>query len=130
MGYIIFFIVDTDEEKLRYQADHDLLTGILNRSAIVKVLVSNNARTRNQVVAAVMTDIDHFKRINDTHGHLVGDEVLKAVTRILGVSLRKGDSLGCFGGEGSEALIKRADKALYSAKNNGRNRADLMQLPE
>ena len=176
--YYFSFIVNTAEEKLRFQAEHDLLTGILNRNTIVKILVSNIAKNQNQIIAIVMTDIDHFKRINDRHGHLVGDEVLKAVTRILGISLREADSLGRFGGEefimvlpgchlskalgvaerirrlvadtpvstsagdikvsmsfgvavmqsgwgeDSEALINRADRALYSAKNNGRNRVE------
>jgi len=73
-------------ENLRFQATHDALTGIWNRGAIVAMLRRELDRAfRSQgSVAVLMLDLDHFKRINDTHGHLAGDDVLKeAANRVV-----------------------------------------------
>ena len=176
--YYFSYIADSAEQKLMYEANHDLLTGVLNRNAIMKVLLTCIVRGQTRTVAVIMGDIDHFKNINDTYGHLVGDEVLKDVSRTLGISLRDADALGRFGGEefiivlpgchlsaalgvaerirrlvdaspvstsagiinltmsfgvsyiqngreeDTEGLLKTVDKALYLAKNNGRNRVE------
>jgi diguanylate cyclase len=163
----------------RRDAMTDPLTGLANRKAFDRKLreESQQARANREPVSLVMCDIDHFKRVNDTHGHQVGDQVLKLVaqtlrqcvkgqdiaaryggeefavilpqTNVLGASavaefvrrtveskkiVRKGsgDSLGSvtmsFGvaslgpGESAESLVERADRALYVAKQNGRNR--------
>ncbi|MEM5788667.1 MAG: diguanylate cyclase [Syntrophobacteraceae bacterium] len=86
---------------LAYEAMHDPLTGVLNRRAILNSLsreLSREQRQRNGF-AIGLCDIDHFKRINDTYGHIVGDEVLCGFVRILESGLRKYDRLGRFGGE-------------------------------
>jgi diguanylate cyclase (GGDEF)-like protein len=82
-------------------ADHDGLTGLFNHNAIVKVLrreISRSARS-GAPTAVLMIDVDFFKKINDTHGHFVGDAVLEEVaTRILN-TVRPYDVVGRFGGE-------------------------------
>jgi two-component system cell cycle response regulator len=88
-------------EALRIQATHDALTGVWNRRAILEMLGTELARSRRDElpVAAAMADLDHFKRINDTYGHVVGDAVLgEAVSRMRGL-LRPYDAIGRYGGE-------------------------------
>jgi diguanylate cyclase (GGDEF)-like protein len=157
----------------------DPLTETGNRIAMEQTLKRevDIARRTLQPLSVLMVDIDHFKRINDSHGHLVGDEALKAVATALKDSLRNVDmvfryggeefmvllsntsreaasmvgerlrmavlgiqylvenraielsvSLGCstlLPGESMESLLRRADKALYISKRDGRNRLSM-----
>lgn len=82
-------------------ANHDALTGLLNRRAIMEALPKEIKRNKRQeqVLCIGMCDIDHFKEINDTYGHLVGDEVLKEVTKRMQRVLRDYDLIGRYGGE-------------------------------
>jgi len=86
---------------LEHQATHDTLTGLWNRGAILELLDREVARAcrDGHTAVALMADIDHFKRINDTWGHLAGDEVLREVSRRLLDVARKGDAVGRYGGE-------------------------------
>ncbi len=88
-------------EALREQANRDPLTGLLNRRAIYAALTREMARLRRDAspLTAVMIDLDHFKRINDTHGHLMGDDVLREVARRLMVTIRPYDAACRYGGE-------------------------------
>ncbi|MEC4892981.1 MAG: diguanylate cyclase [Oscillatoria sp. PMC 1051.18] len=163
--------------KLEKLATTDPLTGILNRRHFLNIAAKELSRYHryNCGFSLLMLDLDHFKRINDTYGHSMGDEVLKAMTEAVLKSLRKADSFGRFGGEefaillpetnletarevaerirqtitkltitppnqlvqitvsigvttckmkdeSLEVLLQRADKALYQAKNLGRDR--------
>ena len=89
------------EAILKYEATHDTLTGVLNRRALMEALKRECSRGRRHHtgLAVVICDIDYFKNINDTHGHMVGDEVLSGLIRLLEVCLRKYDYLGRWGGE-------------------------------
>lgn len=163
--------------QLQHASNTDFLTGVLNRRAFFVQSESHIAiahRYRRQL-ALILMDIDHFKQINDMHGHLVGDEVLQGVVRTVVKVLRKVDIFAHYGGEEFiillpetdlqqglavaeklrvelsiddfvidqqspiavtasfgvsvltdqetlDQLIKRADEALYAAKNMGRNR--------
>jgi diguanylate cyclase (GGDEF)-like protein len=159
----------------------DQLTGVLNRGAFFDRLGTEFRRTRryDRPLSVLMIDIDHFKSLNDRHGHATGDAVLAACARLMASSLRESDEIGRYGGEefaaflpetklvdaatvaeklraavealgiepidasGSpihvtisvgvaglpdltvadhEALVRRADDALYNAKRSGRNR--------
>ncbi|MGA1845536.1 GGDEF domain-containing response regulator [Deferribacter abyssi] len=85
-------------EKLYNETIHDFLTGILNRRSIINEL--NNLYRQPEVeIGLIIIDIDNFKNINDTYGHLVGDEVLKDISRIISQTLRKTDFVGRYGGE-------------------------------
>jgi two-component system cell cycle response regulator len=88
-------------EEMRYKATHDALTSLLNRGTIVELLARELTRTRREdaCTIAVLGDLDHFKLVNDTHGHLVGDEVLREVARRLLGSVRSYDFVGRYGGE-------------------------------
>jgi two-component system cell cycle response regulator len=88
-------------EQLRYQATHDALTGIWNRVEILDMLRRELDRASRSYSSTglLMLDVDHFKRINDTYGHLTGDEVLKEVTRRITKAVRTYDSIGRYGGE-------------------------------
>ena len=168
-------------EALQFQAAHDSLTGLWSRSAILEQLARELERATRQrtVLSVVVGDLDHFKVINDTYGHLSGDYVLReSAHRLVGL-MRGYDAVGRYGGEefllvlpgydaarnparshelvdvlasrpfdcdGTEIkvscsfgvtvtepwqdhttiddLIRRADKALYEAKRNGRNRVE------
>lgn len=87
--------------ELKELASHDSLTGLLNRRAIMAGLPKEIQRMKRQehVLCIGMCDIDHFKQVNDTYGHLVGDEVLKEVTKRMAATLREYDLLGRYGGE-------------------------------
>ncbi|MBC8078633.1 MAG: GGDEF domain-containing protein [Chloroflexales bacterium] len=162
--------------ELRIAASIDYLTGVANRRAIVHTLENalDHAHKRRAKVSVILLDIDHFKLINDTFGHNVGDNVLIQVASLLNEHLRASDELGRWGGEefvivadatdATEAarlaerlralvaghrfepvgqltasfgvavslphdttamLVKRADQALYQAKQLGRNRVEV-----
>jgi len=87
--------------QLQVLASHDSLTGVLNRRAFMEQLPRDRARARRQrhQLALLLIDIDHFKRINDSHGHLAGDAYLKTLVRELKTVLRQEDLLGRYGGE-------------------------------
>lgn len=90
--------------QMKFQATHDSLTGMWNRKSILKSLDRelNRARRNQHSVEAtsiVMLDIDHFKRINDLHGHVAGDAVLSAAGDVIKKSLRSYDYVGRYGGE-------------------------------
>ena len=88
-------------EASREQAMRDGLTGLLNRAAVLDALQQECSRTDRigGSFGVIMVDVDHFKSINDTHGHLVGDGVLREVAARLRTTLRTYDSIGRFGGE-------------------------------
>ncbi|MEO9176026.1 MAG: PAS domain S-box protein [Gaiellales bacterium] len=89
------------EGQLRYLADHDPLTGLYNRRRFVEELDRAAAEShRTGIATAVLVlDIDHFKYINDTYGHTIGDEVLTGIARTLVGRTRDTDVLGRLGGD-------------------------------
>jgi len=93
--------LNTTLQELTKLASHDALTGLLNRRAIMEALPKEFKRIerQEQVLCIGMCDIDHFKQVNDSYGHLVGDEVLKEVTQRIKDALRDHDLLGRYGGE-------------------------------
>ncbi len=101
--------------KVRDMATHDSLTGLPNRRALEEQLPRDMARarrTRSSLCVAIV-DIDHFKVYNDTHGHLAGDEVLRACARVWDESLRGEDTIVRFGGE--EFLVLLPNTRLEEA---------------
>jgi diguanylate cyclase (GGDEF)-like protein len=88
-------------EALSHQATRDALTGIWNRAAIVDILLREMDRSRRTGVmfAVVLADIDHFKQINDTLGHLAGDSILRDASRRMLHNIRPYDFIGRYGGE-------------------------------
>ena len=169
--------LETANETITQLMNTDPLTGLTNRRQLKEMLAleMSKARRHARPLSALMTDIDHFKSINDTYGHDVGDRVLIQVAQILRSTCRKEDIIARYGGEEfiailpdspaasavecaerirkaiqetaypgvdrqvtasfgatlflatdtEDSFIKRADTALYEAKNSGRNRVVL-----
>jgi len=86
---------------LRYRSRHDGLTGLLNRRAMEEILLAQMQRSRRtgESFTVLMLDLDHFKNINDQHGHATGDRALKHTAAALRSELREVDAIGRFGGE-------------------------------
>ena len=87
--------------RLQEMASHDPLTQVLNARAYYTACeqqITQSQRSQ-QPFSVLFVDLDHFKSINDTHGHAAGDEVLRVVARTLGAHLRRSDLLGRIGGE-------------------------------
>ncbi len=99
------------QEVLKHEATHDSLTGLWNRSRILDELARELRRVRRESgsCAVVIADVDHFKRVNDSHGHAVGDTVLQHVAQRIQSTLRLSDSIGRYGGEEFLLVLPRAD---------------------
>jgi diguanylate cyclase (GGDEF)-like protein len=93
--------LDKEKAKYQYKAFTDKLTGAINKSKFDQILddyiIAN--KTLHKEFSLIMFDIDHFKKVNDTYGHLVGDNVLKTLTKIAKKKIRQNDILARWGGE-------------------------------
>ena len=88
-------------ESLREQATRDSLTGVYNRAAVFEILASELIRQKRHgsSLGVVLVDLDHFKSVNDSYGHPVGDQVLRAAAQAMQRCTRHYDAIGRFGGE-------------------------------
>ncbi len=116
--------------ELEYRATHDELTGLPNRAAVLDTLARelNRSGRSGRALAVVMVDIDHFKAINDAHGHLTGDAVLAAIAGRMQHLVRPYDTIGRFGGEEFLLVIPECGRegALHVAE---RLRAGIADQP-
>jgi two-component system, cell cycle response regulator len=98
-------------ESMRHAATHDSLTGVMNRGEIVALLEREleRARREHSPVGVILGDIDHFKNVNDTLGHLFGDEALREIGRRLRAQLRVYDGVGRYGGEEFLMILPNCD---------------------
>jgi len=107
-------------DRLRAEADRDYLTGLANRRRFRKALGNEVERWRRYDVpcALLLLDIDHMKRVNDTHGHPAGDRVIRAVAEVLGEFSRGNDTAARLGGEEFALLLAGVgcDKAFAAAE--------------
>jgi two-component system cell cycle response regulator len=88
-------------KKLRIHATHDQLTGVWNRAGIMEYLQKELAQAshKKNCTGVIMVDLDHFKHVNDTYGHPVGDIVLQEAAQRMLLALHPGDRIGRYGGE-------------------------------
>jgi two-component system, cell cycle response regulator len=100
-------------ETMRFKATHDPLTCLFNRGIIVDLLSRELTRTRREkgCTVVMLGDLDHFKSVNDTYGHVVGDEVLREIARRLLASIRSYDCVGRYGGEEFLIVLSNCDSA-------------------
>jgi two-component system cell cycle response regulator len=108
-------------EDMRFKATHDALTSLFNRGVIMDLLARELTRAQREgaPTAVLLCDLDHFKAINDTHGHLIGDEVLQETARRLLLSVRSYDYVGRYGGE--EFLVILNNCPIISAPGRADN---------
>ena len=186
IGAYIAIAIENSKLFLQIQrlATLDELTGLLNRRRLTEAVEEAHSKVRRYKHSAgiIMIDVDHFKRINDRHGHDVGDHVLRAISEVFASRVRTCDSVGRYGGEeflvllpetglegtltlaerlreaieqleiplpgieplrltasfgvstlhpedpSHETVLKRADRALYRSKHEGRNRVSVDAL--
>ena len=107
-------------EQMKNQAVTDELTGLYNRRAFADIAEKEVGRARRyqRPLALILFDIDHFKNVNDTHGHLVGDQVLRVLAAAVRKTVRATDTICRFGGEEFIVLMPEAkpDEALTMAE--------------
>jgi diguanylate cyclase (GGDEF)-like protein len=113
---------------LQFDAAHDRLTAIWNRGAILDLLKREVERSRrtHDSLGIIMADVDFFKKVNDTHGHPVGDDVLREVGHRLVSALRSYDAVGRYGGEEFLIVVPGCDplNLLVTAERLRRKIAD------
>lgn len=98
----------TAEREHEFQARHDTLTGLPNRSGLAKALDLHAGSDEQKRLALIYLDLDGFKAINDTHGHMAGDRLLQLVAARMRATLRSGDVVARIGGDEFVVLSERA----------------------
>ena len=111
IGYSSYREDVTDKKLLEYVSAHDILTNLYNRNEFLNRIQAKikSAQRYNEEFGFVLLDIDHFKKVNDTYGHKVGDDVLKKIANCLSENIRDDDFIARWGGEEFVILAKYAD---------------------
>lgn len=114
LGLVIVFADDAEQrerDRIAFLASHDALTGLPNRAFLSSRLEQLLEYSQSGQVVVLFCDVDGFKPVNDTHGHKVGDEVLKVLSHRLGATVRARDVVGRWGGDEFVVLTEGLDDA-------------------
>ena len=105
--FLVHLIIGNYRRQLEQMASIDKLTGAMNRQVFEHLFehMMRSAKRRGQPLSVVMLDLDHFKRVNDSFGHLLGDRVLQQTVAMMLTGLRESDTLGRWGGEEFVVLL-------------------------
>jgi diguanylate cyclase (GGDEF)-like protein len=128
-----FAKVVVDQMELKTLAHQDFLTGALSRRAFTDAAVRalNQLRPMNRSATVAVLDVDHFKQINDAHGHPVGDKVLQAIGNCIGRELRSSDLFGRLGGEEFGILFYATTRAeAWRCAERIRRAVEAIDLPD
>ncbi|AXQ29857.1 diguanylate cyclase [Solimonas sp. K1W22B-7] len=119
------------EEQVRHKATHDALTGLPNRALFLDRLDTalERARRAQRSFALMYIDIDGFKPVNDTHGHLAGDHLLQAIAERLRSRMRRSDTVARLGGDEFAVIMEEAVEAPASALNAAEQLCLLLREP-
>jgi diguanylate cyclase (GGDEF)-like protein len=103
--------LDRAEDEMRHLASRDSLTQAYSRGHFLQLAENeiSRARRHHHPLSLLLMDIDHFKNVNDRHGHSVGDRVLRAASDLFQSQLRRSDLLGRYGGEEFTVLLPETD---------------------
>lgn len=117
------------EATIRHQAFHDLLTGLPNRTLFHDRMAQalGTAQRQNTLLAVMFLDLDHFKTINDTLGHAIGDQLLQAVAHRITACLRSGDTIARWGGDEFTILLPQIS-CVEDAAKTARRLIDTLKL--
>jgi diguanylate cyclase (GGDEF)-like protein len=112
-------------QKLKEEAAIDMLTGLANRARFDTFLSSQfaEAQQRGQPMAVILLDLDHFKQINDTHGHQAGDQALRSVGKLIKAAVRTQDLAARYGGEEIALVMVNTNRATAAAVAESLRRA-------
>lgn len=107
VAFLAFYVKAYVRDQLEIESQRDPLTGAYNRRYFEEYGAKEIARSKGEQrpLAVIMYDLDHFKRVNDTYGHAVGDQVLDKLTQVIGARIRKTDVLARIGGEEFAVLL-------------------------
>ncbi|MGE4267366.1 MAG: PAS domain S-box protein [Deferribacterales bacterium] len=132
MGFLSISTDITDKKRIEVLSVTDKLTGIYNRIRLDEVLSAEYVRFKRygQIYSLIMFDIDFFKKVNDTYGHLVGDEVLKSLANLIKSSIRESDVFGRWGGEEFLIVCSGTDvEGAYNLASKLRRKVELFEFP-
>lgn len=125
------FYMEETQERMAEMAKTDAMTGAYNKKALLHAIEDKIADKRSKIFSILIFDIDKFKMINDTYGHVIGDKCIVRVARAAKDSIREGDILGRYGGDEFVVLLSGADlRTAIEVAHRLRKRVEMLEEPK